>query len=45
MGVGEVKEPIIKKIDEQILLAVRMGGMGVALASYVAKEAIKILVS
>ncbi|MFN7014156.1 MAG: NAD(P)/FAD-dependent oxidoreductase, partial [Bacteroidia bacterium] len=31
MGVGREKKPIIKKVSERIVYAVRMGGMGVAI--------------
>ena len=39
MGVGETKEPIIKEVDKNILCAVRLGGMGVALGTMVGKAA------
>lgn len=38
MGVGSEK-PIIKKVSQNILAAVRMGGMGVAIGSWVGEEA------
>lgn len=38
MGVGETKKPIVEKYNEHICLAVRMGGMGVAIGSLVGKE-------
>lgn len=38
MGVGEKKEPIVKKINETHYCAVRLGGMGVAIGSLVGKE-------
>jgi len=37
MGVGENKSPIIKKINNNTAIGVRMGGMGVALGSQVGK--------
>ena len=40
MGVGSEKKPIIKKISPNIVCAVRMGGMGVAIGSLVGKLAI-----
>lgn len=40
MGVGEKKKPIIKKISPNIVCAVRMGGMGVAIGSLVGKLAV-----
>lgn len=39
MGVGKEKKPIIKHISENVVAAVRMGGMGVAIGSLVGKEA------
>jgi glycine/D-amino acid oxidase-like deaminating enzyme len=39
MGVGPEKKPIIEWHDKNILLAVRMGGMGVAIGSMVGKKA------
>ena len=41
MGVGEEKRPIIKKISPNIVCAVRMGGMGVAIGSLVGKLAVE----
>ena len=38
MGVGDNKEPIIKEVGNNILCAVRLGGMGVALGTMVGKE-------
>lgn len=40
MGVGTEKKPIIKKISPNVVCAVRMGGMGVAIGSLVGKLAI-----
>jgi gamma-glutamylputrescine oxidase len=39
MGVGAVKYPIVKKIQEHVYCAVRMGGMGIALGSLTGEEA------
>jgi glycine/D-amino acid oxidase-like deaminating enzyme len=39
MGVGSEKKPIVKKISDRIVYAVRMGGMGVAIGSLVGEEA------
>jgi len=39
LGLGPVKKPIIEKIDENVVVAVRMGGMGVAIGSLVGSEA------
>jgi gamma-glutamylputrescine oxidase len=41
MGVGKEKKPIIKAIGKNILAAVRMGGMGVAIGSLVGQKAAK----
>jgi glycine/D-amino acid oxidase-like deaminating enzyme len=40
MGVGNEKKPIIKRISPNVVCAVRMGGMGVAIGSLVGKLAI-----
>lgn len=37
MGVGKTKSPIIKKINNNTAIGVRMGGMGVAIGSQVGK--------
>ncbi len=39
MGVGSEKKPIIKKVSKNVLAAVRMGGMGVAIGSLVGEKA------
>jgi glycine/D-amino acid oxidase-like deaminating enzyme len=39
MGVGEVKAPIVARVSERIIAAVRLGGMGVAIGSLVGQEA------
>lgn len=41
MGVGDEKKPIIKKVSPNVVCAVRMGGMGVAIGSLVGKLAIE----
>jgi len=43
MGVGSEKKPIIKLVYPNVLAAVRMGGMGVAIGSIVGQEAAEIL--
>ncbi len=43
LGVGPVKQPIIKKLDEHTAIAVRMGGMGVAIGSLVGTEGAELL--
>ena len=40
MGVGDEKKPIVKQISPNVVCAVRMGGMGVAIGSLVGKLAI-----
>ncbi len=39
MGVGSEKKPIVKHVSKNVIAAVRMGGMGVAIGSIVGKEA------
>jgi gamma-glutamylputrescine oxidase len=39
MGVGKEKLPVIKKTGKNVLAAVRMGGMGIAIGSMVGKQA------
>ena len=41
MGVGSEKKPIIKKVSPNVVCAVRMGGMGVAIGSLVGKLAVE----
>lgn len=43
MGVGSVKKPIVQKVDENIFVAVRMGGMGVAIGSKIGEMAAEII--
>ncbi len=43
MGVGAEKKPIIKHYSPNVVCAVRMGGMGVAIGSLVGKEAAKLI--
>ncbi|WP_298478458.1 FAD-dependent oxidoreductase [uncultured Maribacter sp.] len=38
MGVGSVKKPIIKAVSSRVYCGVRLGGMGVAIGSFVGKE-------
>ena len=42
LGVGSDKMPIVKKLDDNIMIAIRMGGMGVAIGSYIGKVAASI---
>lgn len=45
MGVGATKNPIVKKVRENIFCAVRMGGMGVALGSLTGEEAAELVLA
>lgn len=38
MGVGPSKAPIVKKVSDRIAVAVRLGGMGIALGSQVGQQ-------
>ena len=38
MGVGSIKSPIIKQIDDNTYCGVRLGGMGVAIGSIIGNE-------
>ncbi len=38
MGVGEIKAPIIEKVDPHCAVGVRLGGMGVAIGSLVGEQ-------
>lgn len=43
MGVGREKKPIIKHVSPNVLAAVRMGGMGIAIGSLVGRQAAGLL--
>jgi glycine/D-amino acid oxidase-like deaminating enzyme len=43
LGVGNTKKPILQLIDDRIGLAVRLGGMGVAIGSLVGQEAAEMM--
>lgn len=43
MGVGSEKKPIIKHYSPNVVCAIRMGGMGVAIGSLVGKEAAELI--
>jgi gamma-glutamylputrescine oxidase len=43
LGVGPQKKPIVEKISERLFVAVRMGGMGVAIGTLVGEEAAQCL--
>ena len=38
MGVGKEKKPIIKAVSKNVLAAVRMGGMGLAIGTWVGEQ-------
>jgi glycine/D-amino acid oxidase-like deaminating enzyme len=42
MGMHQKRSPIIERKEEHLYLGVRMGGMGVALSSQVAKKLVKL---
>ena len=44
MGIGEKKEPIVQQYDDNVYLAVRLGGMGVALGCGVGEEAAELMI-
>ena len=43
MGMGTIKKPIIEQVQPNVYCAVRMSGMGVAIAPIVAKKALKLM--
>ena len=43
MGMGSIKKPIIERVQPNVYCAVRMSGMGVAIAPIVAKKALKLM--
>ncbi len=43
LGLGATKEPIVQLVEDQIGVAVRLGGMGVAIGTLVGKEAAEML--
>jgi gamma-glutamylputrescine oxidase len=44
MGLGSNKTPIVKRIDNKVFCAVKMGGMGVALGSKTGHDAAKLII-
>ncbi len=44
LGVGPTKKPIVKSITSRVAVAVRMGGMGIAIGSLVGEEGAELLV-
>lgn len=45
LGLGPEKKPILKKWGENVVIAVRMGGMGVAIGSLIGEEAADLVLS
>lgn len=43
MGIGKIKKPIIEELQPNVFCAVRMSGMGVAIAPIVAKKLVKLM--
>jgi glycine/D-amino acid oxidase-like deaminating enzyme len=43
MGIGKIKKPIIQEVQPNVFCAVRMSGMGVAIAPIVAQKAIRLM--
>lgn len=43
MGIGKIKKPIIQEVQPNVYCAVRMSGMGVAIAPIVAKKVVKLM--
>ena len=43
MGMGKIKKPIIQQLQPNVFCAVRMSGMGVAIAPIVAQRAVKLM--
>ena len=43
MGMGSIKKPIIEQVQPNVYCAVRMSGMGVAIAPIVAKKVLKLM--
>lgn len=38
MGVGEQKKPIVKQLSENVFCGIRLGGMGIAIGSFIGKK-------
>lgn len=45
LGVGETKMPLIELINDDVLIAIRMGGMGVAVGSFIGRAAAGMIMS
>ncbi|WP_044233534.1 hypothetical protein [Haliscomenobacter hydrossis] len=44
LGLGERKAPIVQKLNPNLVVAVRMGGMGEAIGTLVGEEAAELLI-
>ncbi len=45
MGIGESKSSILQKLNDHVIIAVRLGGMGVALGSQLGHDAANLLIN
>ena len=45
LGIGKQKKPIVQHVSPNIVVAVRMGGMGVAIGSLVGEEAANLMIN
>jgi len=43
MGIGSAKKPLVQKLSDHIAIAVRMGGMGIAIGSLIGEEGADLL--
>ena len=43
LGVGDQKSPIVKRLDDRVAVAVRLGGMGVAIGTLIGQEAAQLM--
>ena len=43
MGIGTAKKPLVQKLSDHVAIAVRMGGMGIAIGSLIGEEGAELL--
>lgn len=43
MGIGTAKKPLVQKVSDNVAIAVRMGGMGIAIGSLIGEEGADLL--
>jgi glycine/D-amino acid oxidase-like deaminating enzyme len=43
MGIGSAKKPLVQKVSDNVAIAVRMGGMGIAIGSLIGEEGADLL--